>query len=250
MKIKLTPKMISLGLSLLGVAGVGATSWLSVKCHEKAKEKTEKKDKILAYTPAIVSGVATSACILGSHHVSAKEIAALTASCAYVTANRDKIVHKVSEKFGHETANDIIKDVEVLDLGTLAHNLPIENTGRGNTVFYDMYSGRAFKSSYADVLRGLKILNNEYVSGTSMCFNDLYDLWGLSLTTMGGRFGWPFWDEEMVWRNTCEGRDDIKPWEREPIRFDIIPVVDDKIGQMYNIVIDEGCWPREDWADY
>ena len=97
---KLNKRMITMGLSLLGVAGVGVTSLVSIKCHEKAKTKTTKKEKMIAYAPAIGVGVAASACILGSHYIDAKEIAALTATCGYLASNKQKIEGFIKEKFG------------------------------------------------------------------------------------------------------------------------------------------------------
>ena len=103
--MNINTRWVRLGLSLVGVAGVGVTSVLSVKCHEKAKDKTEKKEKLAAYIPAIASGVLTSACILGSHKLSSKQIAALTASCGYLAANRKKFEEVVQKNFGKEKAN-------------------------------------------------------------------------------------------------------------------------------------------------
>lgn len=246
--MRIKPKWISLALSMLGVGGVGLTSYLSVKCHDKSKDKTEKKEKILAYAPAIASGVGTAACILGSHGISRKEIAAITAGCAYVTADRDRIVKKIQDTFGHEEARKIVS--ESVSVGLPDHDISIERTGRGNDLFKDCYSGRFFRSSYANVVKGIRILNETYVNGTSVCFNTLYDLWNILPTDMGDRFGWPFWDEEFVWNeNMTVTEKSITV--REPIRFDIVKKDQDPEGNnIYYIILDEDSWPREDWAEY
>ena len=93
-------RWISLGLSLLGVGGVGLTSWLAIKGHDEAKDKTDKKEKLLAYKWAILSYVGTSACILGSHHVSSKEIAALIEKESGIAVDKKKLVVDTIKNFG------------------------------------------------------------------------------------------------------------------------------------------------------
>lgn len=248
--MKISLRWVSLGLSLLGVGGVGLTSWLSIKCHEKAKGVEDKKEKVKAYIPAIISGVGTSACILGSHHVSAKEIAALTASCTYLAANRDKIEKKIKEKYGEEKLHEIknvvaidsIKENKPKELVTtdtkkmLPRKSSIEWTGNGPLKCFEGYSGRYFYSTLEKVKEAEKTLNNKLHDGEYVCLNDFYELLGIAKTHFGNTFGWPA-NEEYY---------DIQL--EEPINFENTLVEDDFDGEPV-LIIDLYTYPMECWME-
>lgn len=243
-------RWISLGLSLLGVGGVGLTSWLAIKGHEEAKDKTDKKEKLLAYKWAILSGVGTSACILWSHHVSSKEIAALTASCTYLAANRDKIEKKIKEKFGEEKLREIKTDVgvdtvkekkskEIATTDTkkmLPRKSSVEWTGNGPLKCFEGYSGRYFYSTLEKVKEAEMKLNNKLHDGEYVCLNDFYELLGMAKTHFGNTFGWPA-NEEYY---------DISL--DEPISFENTIVEDDFTGEPV-LIIDVYTYPMECWEE-
>ena len=239
-------RWISLGLSLLGVFGVGGTAYVAVKCSKNAEEKTELKEKELAYVPAIITGVGTSAAILGSHYISRKEIVALTATCTYIAKNRDKIEAKIREKFGNEKLEEIRQEVakEQIDVaGTpwddikwREKHVTVEYTGRGKEKFMDWESGRQFYSSYKDVLDGIKRLNYRFHNGEYVCWNDLYEEWGLEKTDFGNRFGWiPNEDYYPVDLDT-------------PIPFDIVHVNSGQEDDMY-VIYQQGIPACEYWME-
>lgn len=178
----ISKRMISLGLSIVGCVGVGLTSWLSIRGHEKAKFTQDKKSKFYCYAPAIASGVGTVACILGSHHVSSKEIAALTASCGYLAANRQKIMDKVKDVVGEEKAKSIQKEAAVEAISeyeTYNHKLHYERTGRGNTKFYFYDQDRGFMSSMPDVIDADRKFNYDISNGLVPTWNDYFKYLGI-----------------------------------------------------------------------
>ena len=243
----MTKRALSLVLSLIGVGGVGITSWISVKCSKKAEKKETKKEKVLAYLPAIISGVGTSACILGSHHISRKEIAALTASCTYLAANRDKIETKIKEKFGEDKLSEIKQEAATEQVREENHvekklngktgRQTIEETGYGDTLFLDLYLGRKFRSSLDHVIKAEKNLNYEFHSGRSVCMNDFYAYLGIDPTRAGDQFGWPY-DEDY-----------IDPDLETPIEFDNIKTEDENGELMYIIDFKYGYQPMDYWME-
>ena len=223
-------RWISLGLSLLGVGGVGLTSYLSIKGYKEAKDKTDKKEKILAYKWAILSGVGTSACILGSHHVSSKEIAALTASCTYLAANRDKILNKVQEKLGKEEVRKLSKET-ALEISK-ERNTPamIEETGHGHVHFVEDMFGREFYCSLEHVEWAEKMLNHMYTHDERTNYNTFYELLGLKKTRAGWTHGWP--------RNEDMYNDDVFGYSTDmPILFENNKVEDEHGEVMYVICV-------------
>jgi len=179
-------KTLSLVLSIAGVGGVGLTSYLAVRGCRKADKETDKKKKVLAYAPAIVSGVATSACIIGAHGVACKEIAMLTASCGYLAANRDKILKNVEDKLGKEETKELQKKSIPKYTGQT-----IEETGYGDDIFIDCYSGRIFRSSIEAVCEAQDQLNKRIEEGKPTDYNDYFMLLGIETTDFGDLWGWP-----------------------------------------------------------
>lgn len=246
--MKIPTRWISLGLSLLGVGGVGLTSWLAIKGHEDAKDKEDKNEKIFAYKWAILSGVGTSACILGSHHVSQKEIVALTGTCAYLAANRDKIEQKIRSKYGKEKLEEIKHSVSIesakesrLPTNTkIKEAIPtkssIEWTGGGTLKCFEGYSGRMFYSSLEKVKEAEKKLNNRLHDGEYVCLNDFYTLLGISETHFGNTFGWPANDDYY----------DISI--EEPIAFENT-IVEDSLSGEPVLIIDVYTYPMECWME-
>lgn len=195
----------ALGLTIAGVAGVGLTSWLSVKCSKKAEQETETKKKVLAYAPAIASGVITCGSIIASHRISAKEIVALTATCGYLAAYRDRIEDKVRDRFGgtalneirQETAIELSKEKKFPQIEEHHKRVSIEDSGHGNVHFVEYYLGREFYSSLEAVEKAEKELNYRFHNGQSVCMNDFYELLGIRKSRAGWEFGWPANDDYM-----------------------------------------------------
>ena len=215
-------RWLSLGLTLLGVSGVGATAWLSVRCSRKADKVQGRKEKILAYLPAIISGVGTSACIVGSHRVSRKEIAALTASCAYLTANRDKIEQKARKLLGDEKFKQIKTETTQEIVKERKYRLNIEDTGYGKIRFVETMFGREFYCSKEHVDWAEKHLNYLYNQGERVNYNTFYELLGLRKTKDGWMNGWP--DNEDIYGYSIE----------TPIYFENTKMTDEETGEI--------CW--------
>lgn len=187
--MKISKQTISLILSLVSIAGVGLTSWLSVKGRDKAVDKEGKKEKLKCYVPAIISGIGTSACIFGAHHISAKEIAKITAACSAITASNNTLQNALKENLGEEKAKKIIKD-SVKESITVPKKRSIESTGNGSLLCYESYSSRLFYSSMQAVQEAEAKLSKRYLNGYAITLNDFYDYLGISRSTYGEQWGW------------------------------------------------------------
>ncbi len=225
--MRINRRIITLTLSLLGVVGVGGTAVVAIKCHDKVKDEPDKKKKLLGYAPAIATGVATGACIMGSHYISAKEIAALTASCAYLASNRDKILTQVREKYGDDAVQEIQKEVAAEKVEAKPEskcNDIIQTSKHGGRVkFVEFYLGREFYSTLEQVEQAERDLNWTFHNGEYVCMNDFYRLLGLTYTRAGDDFGWP-------------ANEDYYSYElNDPIIFENI-LAEDENGEPFYII--------------
>lgn len=230
-------RWIRLGLTLVGVGGVGVTSWMSIKSYEKAKTKTEKKDKAIAWAPAVASGVLTAGCIIGSHHLSNKEIAALTAACGYLTANRKKILAKVRQILGEEKAKEIEEEVAKETIKERkAAKVVVEETGYGRVHFIEEMFGREFYCSLDHVIWAEKKLNYMYTHGERVDYNTFYELVGLKKTKSGWEKGWPLSENLYEHKNfdNCYGYscDEAIHFENTPIELE-----NGEIGYMIDVQV-------------
>lgn len=66
----------------------------------------------------------------------------------------------------------------------------IEDTGYGDMLCMEGYSGRLFYSSMRAVNEGLRKWSKQFEDGESVCFNDLYDYWNICNTSFGHQWGY------------------------------------------------------------
>lgn len=228
--MKITRGMIRLGLTILGCIGVGATSILSVKCHEKAKEQDNTKEKVKCYIPAIASGVATCACIVGSHRISSKEIAAMTATATYAIANRNRLEEKLKEYLPEKDIQEMRKDNCEVYMQRYGES-EFEETGNGRLRFIESYSGREFLSSLDSVLSAEKTINDKLRNGRCASMNDFYGYIGISKSEFG---------DDWIWVPEDLYDDDLD----EPIIFEHT-ILDDDFDGKPTCLIEIWTYPME-----
>lgn len=188
-------------LTYMGVAGVVGTAVLAVKSKPKAdkllKEKKEYKRLhyneeltrfesflavVPAYLPAILMGIGTSACILGSHHISKEREAALISAYSYLNTSYNEYKDKVKELFGEE------KEQQVRDAIAKDH----QNVGKEEDMLllYDEFGKRYFNISQAKYNDALYQINRMYNFTGEMKLNDFYEFFDLDPIPGGDILGW------------------------------------------------------------
>ena len=188
-------------LTYMGVAGVVGTAVLAVKSKPKAdkllKEKKEYKRLhyneeltrfesflavVPAYLPAILMGIGTSACILGSHHISKEREAALISAYSYLNTSYNEYKDKVKELFGEE------KEQQVRDAIAKDH----QNVGKEEDMLllYDEFGKRYFNISQAKYSDALYQINRMYNFTGEMKLNDFYEFFDLDPIPGGDILGW------------------------------------------------------------
>ena len=213
-------------LPVVSSAGVAITCGLSfyggVKYKEKKKEKGRKA--LLYLLPGVGAAVGTIVSIAVNGHVTSKEIAALTGSCAFLVAEKDKFKDVMKERMVHdgytpeeakETIDAVQEEAHRRMAAEIVHNgekisIPsAEESGHGSLLCIETWSGRAFRADREWVEAGIRKLNEDYITpivlneGTineqkvypGVCLNNLYQNWNICETHFGNFNGWPGNDE-------------------------------------------------------
>ena len=143
------------------------------------------------YIPTVVTGAASVACLIGSHSVSARRMAALTA--VYQTAEtalteyKEKVTETIGEKKEQLVREKIDKDH--LDDNPVSENEVIV-TENGNTLCYDSFAGRYFRSDIDKIKKAINELNRRMTYDIYVSLNEFYDELDLSHTVVGDDIGW------------------------------------------------------------
>lgn len=197
-------------LTGLGIAGMLTTTVLAVRATPKAlmlieDAEFEKKEPLTVmekvkvawkpYIPAAITGVVSTACLIGASSVHVKRNAAL--ATAYKLSEtalmeyRDAVVETVGEK-KEQAIQEKVNQNQLEKYPVNQTN--IYNTGKGNTLFLEPLSTRYFRSDIELVRRAENALNKEMLHGMYgyVSLNDFYDELGLEHTdaSTGDTMGW------------------------------------------------------------
>lgn len=231
-------------LAGIGIAGMITTVVLAVRATPKAltliDEASNEKNAELTrvevvkaawkpYIPAAVTGVMSVTCMIGSVHIGARRIAAI--STAYKLTEtafseyKDKVVETIGEKKEKAIKEKIDKDKVEKD--PVSKNVVII-TEKGNTLCYDVLSGRYFKSDIEKIKKAINEINRQLTFDFYVSLNEFYDELGLPDTKLGGELGW----------NLDDGL--IEPSFSSQIAYDGTPI----------IVLDYNVAPRYDYFKF
>ena len=204
-------------LTGIGIAGMITTTVLAVKATPKAMELIEEEKERLKeheddvvqltvgetvkaawkpYIPAMVTGVVSTGCLIGAQSINSRRNAALATAYQVSTAAlneykeyKEKVVETIGEKKEQAIRDEIAKDRIEKNPPSEA---PILITGKGNTLCYDLYSDRYFKSDIDRIKRAMNNLNYRMNCGMEMyiSLNEFYDEIGLAHVKVGDDVGW------------------------------------------------------------
>ncbi len=189
-------------LTVLGSAGVVATTVLAVKATPKAlllleDAKEEKGDDLTPvetvkvawkpYIPAAITGVSTIACIFGINYLSAKNQASLMSAYALLDNSYKEYRKKVDELYGENADINVKKEI----VKTKYHNLKDEfDDEEGKELFFDYEGVRYFWSTVDEVKAAEYKFNQNLTMSGFACVNEFYDILGLERTDAGYQLGW------------------------------------------------------------
>ena len=194
-------------LMSFGFASMASTVIFAVKVTPKACRLIEAKEKELGveklttvetvkttwkcYIPAAVSAGVSVGCFLGANSVNNKRNAALAA--AYTLSDtafreyREKVVETIGEKKEQIVRDKVAEDKMKKDP---VGKKEVIITEKGNTLCYDVISGRYFKSDIDKIKRAENELNKKLLREGYISLNDFYEELGLGYTKNGDDLGW------------------------------------------------------------
>lgn len=192
-------------LTGVGIAGMITTTVLAVRATPKAlricetvREENEEPKKIdyvkatwKCYIPAAVTGVVSTACLIGASSVNLKRNAALATAFQISQTALTEYREKVIETVGEETEKVVREKVAEEKV----RNNPIgdkEVIMIGGEDFYciDSITGRCFKSNENTIKRVQNDINQRLLNEMYISLNEFYDEIGLSHTRVGDELGW------------------------------------------------------------
>ena len=203
MKLKLGEAMPAI-LTAVGCGGVVATAFCAIRDSKKAVRvlddlglydtlekpslKQEAKATWKCYLPTIGAATITIGSIVMARRLTVKQIASLTAAAGYLSAKANKYKDKIREIAG----GDILKKVDREVSGEhLRRTIPtFEETGNGDLICLEGYSGRGFKSSEEAVREAMQRVADRFGDGEYLAYNDIYDELGIVKTHFGNEFGY------------------------------------------------------------
>lgn len=194
-------------LTGIGIAGMITTAVMAVRATPKALILIEEKkdengvDKLTAmetvkaawacYIPAAIVGGVSVFCLIGASSANLRRNAALatayTLSESALKEYQEKVVETIGEKKEQSVRDAIAKDK--IEKNPIA-NREVIITERGNTLCYDVISGRYFKSDIDKLRKAENELNRQMRDDMYISLNEFYYEIGLNNTKLGDDLGW------------------------------------------------------------
>lgn len=189
--------ILSAASSIGTVAAVVLCGSATVKAvrivDEKQPETTIEAVKEVApvYAPTVVATALSIACGFKSNDISKKKTAALTTllnlSESMAKDYREKVVETIGEKKEQEIRDEVAKERAERHIESVENSVV---TGNGDSLFYDNYSGRYFRSNYEAVRKAFNDVNYRILGSYYASLNEFYEALGLPEISIGDELGW------------------------------------------------------------
>lgn len=143
------------------------------------------------YLPVVISAGLTITCIIVSHRISSRRLAAVTTLLSAAEAGLQQYQNKIEEMFGKGKAEKI-KDT--INQDAAKNSFPDDEngvliTGKGDVMFMDKMTGRFFKSTVDAVRKAQNEINLGLMDGDYASLNDWYYALGLGGCDLGDLMG-------------------------------------------------------------
>ena len=218
-------------LTGLAVAGFVSTVIFAVKATPKAleildQEKIMRRDydngreitKIdivkltwKTYLPTFLMGATSIGCMICANHINLRRNAMITSLYALSETTLKEYQEKVVETIGENKERKIRDEIKG---DKIKNNPPKEGsiilTGKGDTLCYDVLSGRYFKSDIETIRKIENETNKRLLSNMWVSLNEVYSDLGLPSIELGRDIGWDV-DKMLEFNFTSKLTEDGRP---------------------------------------
>lgn len=193
-------------LTGIGIAGMITTTIMAVRATPKAliligdkkdelgKDELTKMETVKAawpcYIPSALVGTASVLCLIGASSTNMRRNAALATAYTLSETTLKEYQEKVVETIGEKKERDIREQVAKEKMIKNPVREVILTERGGNTICYDVISGRYFKSDRDTINRIVNELNRQMRDEMYVSLNDFYYELGLDGTKLGDDIGW------------------------------------------------------------
>lgn len=144
------------------------------------------------YIPTAVMGAATLACIVGANTINLRRQASIAALYSLSETNFKEYREKVLESFGKNKAEKISSESKEEQVRSAISSLPERGLleGYGDTLCYDSFCGRLFRSDLEKLRQVQNDLNFRLFSEMWISLNDFYGELDIKSCKAGYDLGW------------------------------------------------------------
>lgn len=193
--------------TIISAVGVVATTVCAVKDTMKANDvisECKKEDKTIyekfkslapLYLPTVVLGSATILCIFSSNALSQKQQASIVSAYALLNESFNKYRKSAKKIYGEDADARIIEEA-ARDTYVSARGISIYEPDmieeEDIRLFYDLYSGRYFRTTLNSVLNAQYHVNRNLVLRGIVTYNEFNEFLGISKVEGGDEIGWNY----------------------------------------------------------
>lgn len=141
------------------------------------------------YVPPVVVGAVTLAAIIGANHIGGRRAAAFATAYKLSEKMAEEYRQKVIDTVGHQK-EDLIRGDLAKDRIERVPGVETIVLGEGEILFYDDWSGRAFKSTIDRVSNAVNQINYQINQSWCASLTEFYDALGLDKTRVSDDYGW------------------------------------------------------------
>lgn len=192
--------LIFSGIAVVGVFGTAVAGvWSGTKASKILSENPDAetwKEKLNLtwkyYALTIVAAIGTSACIIASHRISAKQIAALSSIAAAGATTFNQYRDKVREVIGNDAEEELYKEVKQKTQWVIHPELPNEGVDLDDEsyLYFDGFANRYFRSNPYRIIQAIYHLNRNFHMRGSVSVNEWYDMLGIDGIEGGDEITW------------------------------------------------------------
>lgn len=187
--VKAKSPVILLAVGCIGVAATAISAVFDKERYdniieEVKKEKEEKKEEVKktdvikvvgkSYWRTAVIGVISICCIIASNRITAGQLATMGAAYAASENKRKEFMQKATEVVGEKKVEEIKNSITEDKINKAFENqdVTIINTGLGEQLFYDEWSGSVWSDNLETVRKGINDANCELRKSDELTYNE------------------------------------------------------------------------------